>query len=534
LDIERESWMLIRASKVVLICAMLVGGVVLKAGPSHALLPPPPGIPLVTYDSINGVCVTQPAIVDDSGETIVDPLMACSGAPNGASPFIPSVTSDTNDGVCAWTYRNSDGSVGGSCTGTLVDISNPTSVDYDEVQGLCVTTGSDSSCTGPLAVATAQWGVSYDPEQGICVSSTEARVCSGPVPNPSIPSVTYDHTNGLCVQAPLGFAPVCTGQISPRDGDPSFFATYDNMDGFCVGTDYTNGTSECSGSPSGAPTAIRGANNADTSTSCSGNCPALSRNISYGVNNPIPIWDGGTGLETQCGGVNTINPTYNETTVGVSWACQNRKHGSSDAWVTDAVRARSCSTCTGTSFGYINNNCVDFGSDKLDIRAKVDGWYVDNAGNRHDMSAVYTGSVFTDCTITGPSSIGSFDPSLRAVLLAQGSVAGSGPSIRCGGSNSSDNGSIDGTGNATLGVSYVCQKAPWGSSSYVNIGTPPAFSVGHEWAGTKYQATSVDCSNLGSGTWAVRAHVDGWWVDDNGTRHDQDAINSVKTLKVAC
>lgn len=225
--------------------------------------------------------------------------------------------------------------------------------------------------------------------------------------------------------------------------------------------------------------------------------------------------------EVHCGGSANISPAKNQLTVGVSYVCQWSRVGSG-VWTTHGTApASTCNDCTGTDYHRDRWPFpCDAGNDLL-IRARVDGWYIDTSGVRHDTAAVTSSSIRVLCSAVGaPASVGE----LRAIFSVHGSTAGSGPSVSCGGSNTMDPMRIV----EDILVSYVCQKAPEGTSSWVNIGTPPQH---REFGamGTGYDETDIDCGNLGTGRWYVRARADGWWEPYGGARVEQDIVSTIST-----
>jgi hypothetical protein len=232
--------------------------------------------------------------------------------------------------------------------------------------------------------------------------------------------------------------------------------------------------------------------------------------------------------ELHCGGSMSTSTATNENTVGVSYVCQYAVVGSSTWTNHGSPPASTCSTCSGTNYHAVTwtNPCGDLAFRNYKFRAHVDGWWIDGSGVRHDITAINSPTTLeVDCAGPVPSTAGK----LAALVSVSGSTASSGPTLSCGGSDSMD----AMTYQEEVHVSYVCQKAASGSTTYSNVGSAPQ-SYELNSSGSDYHAVSKTCSDLGGGTWNVRAHVDGWWIDFNGGRHDLTAINSPTTLTVYC
>jgi hypothetical protein len=229
----------------------------------------------------------------------------------------------------------------------------------------------------------------------------------------------------------------------------------------------------------------------------------------------------------KCGGSMSTSLSENENTVGVSYVCQYAVVGSSTWTNHGTIPASTCSNCAGTNYHSVTweTPCWSLSLTKNYLfRAHVDGWWVDGTGLRHDVDAINSGTIQINCSGSSSSSSGK----LAALVSDYYTTAGTGPYIACGGSNTMNPQSPV----QYILVSYVCQKAPSGSTSFFNVGSAPATSS--LYPGTGYASVSINCSNLGSGTWNVRAHVDGYWIDTAGTRHDQTDINSPVTLSIYC
>jgi hypothetical protein len=262
----------------------------------------------------------------------------------------------------------------------------------------------------------------------------------------------------------------------------------------------------------------------------------LAKMISFRDIDPNPIAIGGHGGKIQCGGANTITPTQNMRTVGVSYTCQWRHRDSTDPFanVLPKPPAWTCSDCTGTGFHADVIDCREMDLYNEEVRTKVDGWWVDNNGDRHDMTPIFTSVIFDDCTIVSENITGPLNPKLRALVEAHGSVAGTGPSVGCGGSNSSTEENWPRGSGSYIAVSYVCQKTRPGTTNWTKVPMdPPSYREPLVSGGTGYRDVTISCSDLGSGDWTVRSHVDGWWVDD-GVRQEMNTVDSTETVYVSC
>lgn len=98
--------------------------------------------------------------------------------------------------------------------------------------------------------------------------------------------------------------------------------------------------------------------------------------------------------------------------------------------------------------------------------------------------------------------------------------------VRCGGKNTVP------SAVQTLGVSYVCQRKD-NTGRWVDIGTAPA-STCSDCSSIGFIYTTIDCGDVGSGTWTIRAQADGWHVHYNGARHDNPAVATATTKTLSC
>jgi hypothetical protein len=98
--------------------------------------------------------------------------------------------------------------------------------------------------------------------------------------------------------------------------------------------------------------------------------------------------------------------------------------------------------------------------------------------------------------------------------------------VRCGGKNT-----VSKTVK-TLGVSYVCQRKD-NTGRWVDIGVAPA-STCSDCTSIGFIYTTIDCGDVGRGTWYIRAQADGWHVHYDGTRHDDPAVATTKTKQLSC
>jgi hypothetical protein len=172
--------------------------------------------------------------------------------------------------------------------------------------------------------------------------------------------------------------------------------------------------------------------------------------------------------------------------------------------------------------------CTDFPSSvkpNIEVRARVDGYWIGNSGNRNDMGAIFSDSKILVC----PQGDDSTTPDLDAKISVSGSAAGSGPTFHCGGSLQMHKW----TEWKAFLVSYVCQKTRQGTTNWTNVKSPQSIDCGF-CGGTYFHSTAVDCGDLGSGDWTVRAHTDGYWQDFADNKHNIPALNSGDQLDVSC
>ena len=98
--------------------------------------------------------------------------------------------------------------------------------------------------------------------------------------------------------------------------------------------------------------------------------------------------------------------------------------------------------------------------------------------------------------------------------------------VRCGGKNTVP------SAVETLGVSYVCQRRD-NTGRWVDIGVAPA-STCSDRTSIGFIYTTIDCGDVGRGTWTIRAQADGWHVHFNGSRHDDPAVATATSETLNC